>query len=127
MQEKLPKSFQELTAHFLTIQIEKPLEAVGETEGFMSSLVSRSTSVLSSWLPSYVYLFASVKDTLPDLHSLASSRRLMTPFQLPCSSSLTNKCWQQTIASLHQYISTENIQSALNYILARTPLIVDML
>ena len=33
MQEKLPKSFEELTAHFLTIQIEKPLEDGGETGG----------------------------------------------------------------------------------------------
>ena len=147
MQERLPKSFEELTAHFLTIQIEKPLEYGGETGGFVSSLVSRSTSVLSTWLPSYVPLLSSIQETLPalemmeTLQSLVPSPRslgLHVPlsFRLPCSNSLTNQCWQQTIASLQLYLSTvdllidgglfwfyirdclqENIQSALDYIL----------
>ena len=118
MQEKLPKSFEELTAHFLTIQIEKPLEGGGETGGFMSSLVSRSSSVLSAWLPSYVPLLSSLQETLPalqmmeTLQSLAalapSPRSLHIPLSLtlPCSNSLTNQCWQQTIASLQLHIST---------------------
>ena len=117
MQEKLPKSFEELTAHFLTIQIEKPLEAGGETGGFVSSLVSRSTSVLSSWLPSYVPLvtsITSIQETEPAqkmleaLQSWAPSPRSLNipQFRLPCSNSLTNKCWQQTITSLQQYLST---------------------
>ena len=122
MQEKIPKSFEELTAHFLTIQIEKPLEAGGETGGFVSSLVSRSTSVLSSWLPSYVPLVTSIQDTLPTqkmmeaLHSFAPSpRSLNIPhFQLPCSNSLTNQCWRETITSLQHHLSKVNISTSGN-------------
>ena len=119
MQEKLPKSFEELTAHFLTIQIEKPLEAGGETGGFVSSLVSRSTSVLSSWLPSYVPLVTSIQDTLPThkmmeaLHSFGPFPRSLHihQFQMPCSKSLTNQCWRETITSLQHHLSTVNIST----------------
>merc|ERR1719461_1886481 len=64
------------------------------------------------------------------LHSFAPFQRsMMTQFQLqlPCSNSLTNQCWQETIASLQQYVTTENIQSAFNYILARSGFIFDMM
>ena len=128
IQQKLPRTFNDLRTHFKTIQIETPVMedncyGCAVHVGLVKAAVSRPMSLLTRWAPSYQPLIRSVSehlivDTLGDYSSHISSHissyssYLHPPSPLlpgACSSSMSNECWSQSINSVQSQVSLVNI------------------
>ena len=119
IQQKLPRTFNDLNTHFKTIQIESPVMEEQDqvncygctvSVGLVKAAVSRPMSLLARFAPSYPPLIRSVSDLSSKIFSYSSY--LLPPLPLltdACSSSVSNECWIQSINSVQSQVSLVNI------------------
>ena len=118
VQERLPKTFEEMRIHFKTIQITKvSVEKNGrETQenpenwsDLLKSLMPWSMSAVSALVPSYVPLIRSVSDYPMELYMSSSAPQMVRDVTsgVPevCSVSLSNDCWRQVIDRLQSKVT----------------------